>query len=166
MRFLRRSVALVAIGALLGSGAAQADAGWFEIQGLDGRGNNRAHPDWGTVGEAYSRLAPARYADGVGQPVAGPNARCVSNRIFADGRQNFLSDRGVSQWAQVWAQFMDHTFGLREDTATDASIPWDNDAPMEHVRNDLGSIPMRRSGVVDGVSPHEQKNIVSSYLDG
>jgi len=138
----------------------------FEIQSLDGHGNNRAHPDWGTAGEAYTRLAPTRYADGVGQPVTGPNARYVSNRIFADGRQNLTSDRGVSQWAQVWAQFMDHTFGLREDTTTDASVPWDNEAPMEHVRNDLGSIPMRRSGVVDGVTPHEQKNIVSSYLDG
>ncbi len=166
MQFLRRAVALVAVGTFLGSGVSQAEPNAFEIQSLDGRGNNRAHPDWGTAGEAYSRLAPTRYADGVGQPVAGPNARYVSNRIFADGGQNFLSDRDVSQWAQVWAQFMDHTFGLREDTATDASIPWDNDAPMEHVRNDLGSIPMRRSGVVDGVTPHEQKNIVSSYLDG
>ncbi|MGW4211632.1 peroxidase family protein [Lentzea sp. NPDC004789] len=166
MQFLRRAVALVAVGTLLGSGVSQAESPGFEIQALDGHGNNRAHPDWGTAGEAYTRLAPTRYADGVGQPVAGPNARYVSNRIFADGRQNLPSDRGVSQWAQVWAQFMDHTFGLREDTATDASIPWDNDAPMEHVRNDLGSIPMRRSGVVDGVTPHQQKNIVSSYLDG
>lgn len=35
---------------------------------------------------------------------------------------------------------------------------------MESVRNDLGSIPMRRSDVVEGT--YEQKNIVSSYLDG
>ncbi|MFI6102307.1 peroxidase family protein [Lentzea sp. NPDC051213] len=166
MRFLRKSVALVAIGALLGGGVAQADSGWFEVQSLDGRGNNHAHPEWGIVGEAYSRIAPTRYADGAGQPAAGPNARYISNRIFADGRQNFLSDRHVSQWAQVWAQFVDHTFGLREDTTVDSSIPWDNAAPMETVRNDLGSIPMRRSGVVDGVTPREQKNIVSSYLDG
>ncbi|MET8760214.1 peroxidase family protein [Lentzea sp. NPDC004782] len=166
MQFLRRAVALVAVGTFLGSGVSQAESPAFEIQGLDGHGNNRAHPDWGTAGEAYTRLAPTRYADGVGQPVAGPNARYVSNRIFADGRQNLPSDRDVSQWAQVWAQFMDHTFGLREDTATDASVPWDNEAPMEHVRNDLGSIPMRRSGVVDGVTPHQQMNIVSSYLDG
>ena len=166
MRFLRRSVALVAIGTLLGSGVARADSLVFEVQSLDGRGNNRAHPEWGVVGEAYSRIAPPRYADGVGQPVAGPNARYVSNRIFADGRQNLLSERKVSQWAQVWAQFMDHTFGLREDTATDASIPWDNAEPMETVRNDLGSVPMRRSGVVPGTSPHEQTNIVGSYIDG
>ncbi|MFS8104173.1 hypothetical protein LFM09_44380 [Lentzea alba] len=164
MRVLRKSVALLAIATLLGGGTAQAETPIFEVQSLDGRGNNRAHPEWGTVGEAYSRIAPARYADGTGQPVAGPNARYVSNRIFADGRQNFLSERDVSQWAQVWAQFVDHTFGLREDTATDSSIPWDNAAPLETVRNDLGSIPMRRSGVVEGT--YEQKNIVSSYLDG
>ncbi|WP_170067895.1 peroxidase family protein [Lentzea guizhouensis] len=159
---MRRTVALVTVGAFLGSGAAHAGPGWFEVQSLDGRGNNRAHPEWGAVGEAYLRVAPARYADGAGQPVAEPNARYVSSRIFADGGQNLLSDRQVSQWAQ----FMDHTFGLREDTNTDASIPWDNDAPPEHVRNDLGSIPMRRSGVVEGLTPYEQKNIVSSYLDG
>lgn len=96
----------------------------------------------------------------------GPNARYVSNRIFAEGGQRYLSERHVSQWAQVWAQFVDHTFGLREDSAVDASIPWDNEAPLETVRNDLLSTPMRRSGEVPGSSPREQKNIVSSYLDG
>ncbi|WP_439663128.1 peroxidase family protein [Lentzea sp. HUAS TT2] len=166
MQVLRKAAALVAVGAFLGSGVAHAGSPLFEVQSLDGRGNNRAHPEWGTVGEGYSRLAPTRYADGAGQPVEGPNARYVSNRIFAEGGQRYLSERHVSQWAQVWAQFVDHTFGLREDTAVDASIPWDNEAPLETVRNDLLSTPMRRSGEVPGSQPREQKNIVSSYLDG
>ncbi|MEV0128310.1 peroxidase family protein [Dactylosporangium sp. NPDC050688] len=38
----------------------------LEVQSLDGSGNNRAHPRWGRAGQAYRRVAPARYADGCG----------------------------------------------------------------------------------------------------
>src|SRR5262245_15154467 len=49
-------------------GIGPADAGsrqWsdVDVQSLDGRGNNIAHPDWGRAGAPYSRIAPARYAD-------------------------------------------------------------------------------------------------------
>ena len=67
------------IALLLGAGtlfapSAHADLG-FEVQSLDGGGNNRAHPEWGRVGTNYARVAPARYADGRSAPMPGPNAR-------------------------------------------------------------------------------------------
>ncbi|MCU7726330.1 peroxidase, partial [Actinoplanes sp. KI2] len=65
----------------------------FEVQTLDGSGNNVAYPAWGRAGTPYTRVAAARYADGISQEVAGPNARYVSNRVFNDINQNVFSER-------------------------------------------------------------------------
>ena len=88
----------------------------FPIENLNGSGNNVANPTWGQAGRPYARVAPAAYADGIGAPVAGPNARYVSNRVFNDVSQNVFSERRVTQWGWTWGQFLDHTFGLREET--------------------------------------------------
>lgn len=159
---------LVVAGGLLASGAAEASAG-FEYQSLDGSGNNRAHPDWGKAGGAYSRVGPAHYTDGVGAPFSGLNARYISNRVFNDAGQRLSSPRGVSQWATTWGQFVDHTFGLRvgEPGAT-ANFPYDNNDPLESFRNDFGMVPFGRSKPIDGTGgdkPREQVNALGSYID-
>ena len=138
---------------------------------LDGGGNNVAHPTWGQVGRPYSRSAPAAYADGVGKPLSGPPARRVSNRIFNDGAQNLFSENGVTQWGFVWGQFLDHTFGLREETGGEpAPIAFDAHDPLETFRNDFGAIDFTRSPAAPGTGvagiPREQLNTVSSYIDG
>jgi Animal haem peroxidase len=137
-------------------------------QALDGRGNNRDNPDWGRAGTAYTRIAPARYADGRSQPVAGPNTRLVSNRIFNDANQNLFSERGVSQWGFVWGQFLDHTFGLRDEAGTVANIPFNQADPLESFTNTLGNIPFTRSAATPGTgvtNVRQQTNTVSSYID-
>ena len=73
-------------------------------------------PHWGKAGTTYPRRAPANYADRRGKPVTGPSPRYVSNRIFSDTSQNLFSENGVTQWGAVWGQFLDHTFGLRQET--------------------------------------------------
>jgi hypothetical protein len=156
-------------------------AGWparaavpFELQSLDGSGNNLANPAWGRGGTPYSRVTGARYADGRGTPVPGPNARAVSNRLFNDVHQNVFSERGVTQWGFTWGQFLDHTFGLREGRAPgdpageDSDIPFDADDPMEEFENDLGALPFTRSTAAPGTGvtdPRQQVNTVSSYID-
>jgi hypothetical protein len=137
-------------------------------QALDGRGNNQNNPDWGRAGTPYSRFAPARYADGKSQPVAGPNSRLVSNRIFNDVNQNIFSENGVSQWGNVWAQFLDHTFGLRDENGTVANIPFNQTDPLESFTNTLGNIPFTRSAAAPNTgvtNPRQQTNTVSSYID-
>jgi Animal haem peroxidase len=135
----------------------------FEIQSLDGRGNNRAHPDWGQAGTNYLRVAPAHYADGAGTPVGGPNTRYLSNRIFNDVEQNLFSERGISQWATTWGQFLDHTFGLRAGGGGEASIPFNNNDPLETFPSDLPFVPFERSAGTG--TPREQLNTVSSYIE-
>ncbi len=156
--------------------AAATDAGTLAIpvQSLDGSGNNVANPDWGRGGTPYSRVAPARYADGRSQPVSGPNSRFASNRVFNDIAQNLFSERQVTAWGWTWGQFLDHTFGLREGRlATDPdgevrNIPFDAGDPMEEFENDLGNIGFVRSFPAPGTgvdNPRQQINTVSSYVD-
>lgn len=155
------------VGQLLTTGTASGRPG-FEVQSLDGWGNNRAHPEWGLTGTPYLRVAPAGYADGVGAPAAGPNTRYLSNRVFNDIEQNLFSQRGVSQWATTWGQFVDHTFGLRADGDEDASIPFDDTDPLEDFSTARPVILFGRSAVAPGTgvtTPREQPNVVSSYLD-
>jgi peroxidase len=168
--------ALVSAGTVIaGSAMAQQTPNLpFEVQGLDGSGNNVANPTWGRSGNNYSRVANARYADGVGQPVASPNARLVSNRIFNDVRQNLFSERSVTQWGWTWGQFLDHTFGLRLGRAADdpvgeqANIPFNPNDPVEEFENDLGVIGFERSAIAPGTgvtTPRQQVNTISSYID-
>ncbi|GAA3242897.1 peroxidase family protein [Dactylosporangium siamense] len=144
----------------------------LEVQSLDGSGNNRAHPRWGRAGLPYSRVAPARYADGRGAMVQGPDVRWISNRVFNDTNQNIFTDRRVSQWGFVWGQFVDHTIGLREEagpkdsSAEPADIAFNPADPLESFTNTLGAIPFTRSKPAAGVSgPRQQTNLVSSYVD-
>ena len=140
----------------------------FEVQSLDGSGNNVANPTWGKVGTIYPRLAPARYADGKGTPVSGPNVRSISNRIFQDIGQNIFSEHRVTQWGWTWGQFLDHTFGLVQGGNEVANIPFNASDPMEKFTDTLGSIPFTRSAPAPGTGvtgPRQQVNTVSSYID-
>ena len=109
----------------------------FEQRSLDGSNNNRAHPAWGQAGTAYRRIAPARYADGVGAQASGPSPRYISNRIFNDLGQNLFSERRVSQWVWTWGQFIDHTFGLAQDGGEKSPIGFDAADPLECVSQRL-----------------------------
>ena len=53
--------------------------------------------------------------------VGGPPTRYVSNRIFNDVGQNLFSENDVSQWGWAWGQFIDHDFGLRDETPAESA---------------------------------------------
>jgi hypothetical protein len=171
---LRAKSVVIAVAALLLAGGtvltatrnASAALG-FEVQSLDGSGNNKAHPEFGKAGQPYPRVAAARYADGRSQPVSGPNSRFISNRVFQDLGQNIFSEHRATQWLWTWGQFLDHTFGLRDENGTAADIPFNSADPLEKFTNNLGVIPFSRSGVVPGTgvtNPRQQPNTTNSYI--
>lgn len=168
--FTGAAATLLAAAALVGPATPASAAVPFEVANLDGRGNNIAHPDWGRAGTPYSRVTASHYADGRSAMPGGPNARQISNRLFNDSHQNLFSERGVTGWGNVWGQFLDHTFGLRDDAnGTAANIPFNPDDPLETFENDLGVVPFTRSGAAPGTgvtNPREQVNTVSSFIDG
>jgi hypothetical protein len=161
------AVLLAASVTVLASPAAHASLG-FEVQSLDGHGNNLAHPTWGQSGTNYSRVAPARYADGHSAMVTGPNPRNVSNRVFQDRGQNIFSEHRVTQWGWTWGQFLDHTFGLAADGTDKADIPFNANDPLERFTDTLGVIPFTRTKAAPGTgvtNARQQINTVDSYLD-
>ena len=159
-------VSAVFVLAVVATGAA---APALPVRSLDGSGNNAQHPDWGKAGTQYSRVAAPTFADGVAAMTAGPPSRYVSNRIFNDVGQNLFSENRVSQWGWAWGQFLDHDFGLRDETpAESASIAFTAGDPLEAFRNDFGVIPFSRTPAAPGTgvgSPRQQINTISSFID-
>jgi hypothetical protein len=163
---LAASIALLA----LVPSAASRGADGVELRSLDGSGNNAIHLDWGKAGTPYLRVTPAAYPDGLGSMVGGPSVRYVSNRTFNDRAQNIFSENGISQWGWLWGQFMDHTFGLRDETpGENAAIAFDPADPLEDFTNDFGAIGFARTPAAPGTgvtTKRQQINTVSSWIDG
>jgi hypothetical protein len=181
----RREIALLAasglaaatVTVLLGPGALAGShrnhrltpaAATFEVESLDGTGNNQANPTWGKAGTNYSRVAAANYADGHSAMVTGPNVRYVSNRVFQDLGQNIFDEHRVTQWGWTWGQFLDHTFGLAADGTIKADIPFNAADPLERFTDTLGVVPFTRTAAAPGTgvtNARQQINTVNSYLD-
>jgi hypothetical protein len=137
---------------------------------LDGSGNNEANAEWGRAGGGYLRIAAPAYADGTGEPAAGPPARWISNRIFNDIGQNLFSENAVTQWGWVWAQFIDHDMGLRDTRHAEAMpLPHDDADALEGFASDRPDLGFARTPAVPGTGtaavPREQANTASSFLD-
>jgi len=142
--------------------------GLWEVQSLSGHNNNEFVPNAGQAGINYLRIGNARYADGRSAPVTGPNARLVSNRIFNDTNVNVFSEHGVSQWGNVWGQFLDHTFGLRNGNGTTADIPFNSADPLESFSNTLGVVPFVRTAAAPGTgvsNARQHVNTENSFID-
>lgn len=148
-----------------GTGSGTGGAARIVIPSLDGTGNNVRRTNQGAAGRAYSRVAPAAYADGASAMADGPSPRYVSNRIFDDTGQNLFSARGVSQWAWAWGQFLDHALGLAQEGTEAADLPFDAADPLEEFTNDFGVIQFSRDAAASPTGTRQQVNTVSSYLD-
>jgi Animal haem peroxidase/Cellulose binding domain len=168
---LTAAAALVTGGIIAIAPTASAATG-FELESLDGGGNNQANPTWGQAGRAYARVGTAHYADGISQPVSGPNARYISNRIINDRNTDVFDQRRITQFGWAWGQFLDHTFGLRDgggSTATPFNIAFNAGDPLEEFTNNLGTIAVNRSAATAGTgtstsNPRQQTNTITSYI--
>jgi hypothetical protein len=140
-----------------------------EWRSLNGSRNNRLQPTWGRAGTPYLRVAKADYADGIGRMKGGPPARYLSNRIFNDTGQNVFAEHGISQWGWIWGQFLDHTFGLRNERPGERRpISFDPGDPLERFHDDLREMAFTRTRAAPRssvTSPRQQTNTVSSYID-
>ena len=173
---LRHALGVAAVLAALAVTATAVDAQPTQVsvqastrRSLDGSGNNEAHPTWGQANIQYARNAPVRYADGIARPVSGPSPRFVSNRVYNDVAQNLFSENEVSQWGFTWGQFIDHTFGLRQQAGGEsAPLPFNANDPLESFVNDFGNIGFNRTPAAPGTgvsTPRQQINTIDSYID-
>ena len=137
---------------------------------IDGSGNNANHPTWGDTHGGLLRLSPADYDDGMYTPVSDrPNARAVSNRLMDQPIGASTPDaRGLSQYAWVWGQFLDHDLSLTPPQSgaerIDIAIPIG-----DPVFQPGSAIPMDRSVYMHQGTPgdpREHMNMLTSWLDG
>jgi hypothetical protein len=85
-----------------------------------------------------------------------------------DGAGNNLQH---PEWGFAWAQFMDHTIGLRQEVGGErAPIAFELHDPLEGFRNDFGAIDFSRTPAAPRIGGagvvREQINTVSSLIDG
>lgn len=72
-----------------------------------GKCNNALHPTWGAAMEAYVRLLPPEYADGVSLPKTDlPSARDVSSKVHAGGLD--LKHPYLMALTALFGQFLVH----------------------------------------------------------
>ena len=162
--------------------AAEGDYSWavlspggspFEHRALNGGGNNLANPSWGMANTALLRLAPGSYEDGVSTPpTSRPNARAISNIVFAqDGL--VPNSSGASDITWQWGQFIDHDITLSLDN-TDEPFPIPvprGDSVFDPRGTGTAEIHLDRSVSdpdtgTDQNNPRRQVNAITAFIDG
>lgn len=147
-----------------------------EVRTYDGSDNNLENPSWGSSHTPLLRYAAPDFADGINEPkldetYGRPNPRVISNVLFAQ-EQNIIDETGLSDYAWVFGQFIDHDLMLVEnseefsDFLPNIVVPEDDEyfLPGQIIR-------MVRSKKAEGTgitvqSPRNNINEISAFLDG
>lgn len=143
----------------------------LEIQALDGKGNNIANPNWGSVDEPLMRIAAADYGDGVNSPAGAdrPSARTISNTFSINPEDGIANDRDFTAFVYAWGQFLDHDIGLTEGADPKEAFPIivpTGDVSFDPLNTGAMTIPMSRSKYDAVSSPRQQINSITAFVDG
>ncbi|MBL8061615.1 MAG: hypothetical protein JNK32_01230 [Anaerolineales bacterium] len=154
---------------------AQGDAS-SEVIPLDGRGNNAAHPEWGSVNQHLLRLSPVDYGDGISRPAGAdrPSARAVSNTFSASPEDGILNDRDFTAFVYAWGQFLDHDIDLTGTAAPVEPLPVivpSGDEWFDPNSTGAMTILFSRSQYdpatgTSKTNPREQVNVITAFVDG
>lgn len=135
-----------------------------EFRSVDGSGNNTNNPEWGAANTSLFREVPAQYGDGIGSMggTSRPSARHISNQL-SDEPEVQKDERQLSGMIFQFGQFLDHDFVSTQagDEVMPILVP-----DYDPVFTSSPIIPFTRSKAVEGSSPREQLNLLSSYIDG
>lgn len=144
-----------------------------EYRTLDGVNNNPLHPTYGAAGSLLPNVGTIGFDDGISTPaeVGRPNPRFISNTLF--GQNTLANDpRGLSAYAWVWGQFIDHDITLSKDHPTEnlaIAVP-----PFDAFFDPNGDgdkvIPMKRSDYDPATgtglnNPRRYINSITAFID-
>ena len=155
-------------------GNSQSDDGMnIEFRSLAGLGNNLSKPLMGMAQTEFRRLVDSDYTDGVEMPAGmdRPSAREVSNMMSAQN-EPMPNDRGMSDFAWQWGQFIDHDIDLTGEGHEPFNIPvpqgdlfFDPMNEGDHVI-ELSRSEVAKDSADDPDAPMQQMNEISSFIDG
>ncbi len=140
-----------------------------ESRSIDGTRNNLSNLSLGSVGQQYSRIAAANYADGIGEIQSDlPNPREVSNILF-DQESSIEDQNNLSDFNWSFGQFICHDIDHVEYN-TDEQIEFS--VPEADNFFDVGStLPYNRrfydpnSGNAQ-LGPRQYQNLTTAFIDG
>ncbi len=147
-----------------------------EVRNIDGYANNLQNPGWGSVGNQIDRITTNGYSDGMAAPAGAnrPNPRHISNELFA--QTELIHDPlGLSDFAWVFGQFIDHDITLLEESTDPADfigIPVPiGDPHFDPMGTGEVMIPLMRneadhSSGTDPSNPRTPQNFISNFIDG
>ena len=139
-----------------------------ELRSFDGSENNLADLQLNAAGTEVARIGPAHFADGISEPLDGPNPRTISNVVVGEGDANVPNPQGVSAFMYAWGQFIDHDLTL---TRSDGVNRIDIDVPDgDPIFGDDAIIHMTRA-IIDPATgpgtgaPATPLNFTTAWLD-
>lgn len=139
------------------------------IRTYDGTENNSAHPEWGSAGTNFQRVAPVAYVDQVSVPDIAdrPNPRSISVTLFQQ-IQAHPNARKLSGYVYAFGQFLSHDMQHTqsgEDELIGFRIPADDDIffPNQNVQLTRSLFdPLTGTGPDN---PRQQVNFTTSFID-
>lgn len=141
----------------------------IEFRSIDGSGNNLPNALLSAAGTGFTRIGPARFADGISAPVDGPNPRMISNVVVGEGDPAVANPQGVSGMMYAWGQFIDHDLNLTRSDGVhhiDVAIPAGDPIFAD------GSVIAITRAIVDPATgtgiqnPVRAVNSITGWLDG
>lgn len=142
-----------------------------EYRSIDGTGNNKKNPTWGSVGAQHKRNTPQDSSREPGGETEQrlPNPRTVSNAVAAQNGVNTVNQKGLSDLFWIWGQFIDH------DITATPTTP-DEKAPIAIPAGDpqfdpqgTGNVTIelsRSAATLDANGQRQQHNSITAFIDG
>ncbi|OED42435.1 hypothetical protein AB833_07315 [Chromatiales bacterium (ex Bugula neritina AB1)] len=160
-----------------GGGSVNGGGQGYTVRSLDGTGNNLLEKNSGAANTEFTRLVPQdkTRAPDTETGKALPNARDISNAVFAENGDPKLDPNGTSNILWQWGQFNDHDITATAKPDTRAGEPGEKapisvptgDRALDPFATGTQEIPFTRStATVDSNGNKQQTNLVSAYIDG
>lgn len=141
-----------------------------EYRTIDGLSNNLIDEEYGSTDQAFLRITPYAYADGISAPAGAdrPSAREVSNMIFTE-LEPVPNTQHCSDLFWLWGQFLDHDITLTPvtETAFPIQVPI-GDSYFDPYGTGTEEIDLTRSAFLPGTgetTPGEQINEITAFID-
>ena len=141
---------------------------------IDGNNNNPQNSHYGSVGSTLLNIVPLDYGDRISSPAGEdrPNARVISNTL-AQQNEFIESDRGLTNFAWAFGQFLDHDIILTpENSELEVTIPVPpGDSFLDPQNTGTVSIPLDATAFIEGTgtdvdNPAQIANDITAWIDG